>query len=70
MTAHGSKCLENDRVWIIGLKHGVFPSEKSGLEEERRLMFVAITRAREVLYASATNDGKPSIFVAESGLSK
>jgi DNA helicase-2/ATP-dependent DNA helicase PcrA len=70
MTAHSSKGLEFDRVWIVGLRNGVFPSDKSGLEEERRLMFVAITRAREMLFASVTNDCKPSIFIAESGITK
>lgn len=67
-TAHGSKGLEFDRVWIIGLADGVFPSKKSSVEEERRLMFVAMTRARELLWISATNDKKPSIFVDEAGL--
>lgn len=67
-TAHGSKGLEFDRVWVVGLQAGSFPSEKSSLEEERRLMFVAMTRAREVLYVSATKDKKPSMFVIEAGL--
>lgn len=68
MTAHGSKGLEFDRVWLVGLKTGSFPSEKSSLEEERRLMYVAMTRAREMLWVSATRDKKPSVFVIESGL--
>lgn len=67
-TAHGSKGLEFDRVWIVGLQTGSFPSEKSSLEEERRLMFVAMTRAREVLFLSGTKDKKPSIFVTEAGV--
>lgn len=68
-TAHGSKGLEFDRVWIVGLQAGSFPSEKSSLEEERRLMFVAMTRAREALFISGTKDKKPSMFVVEAGIS-
>jgi len=67
-TAHGSKGLEFDRVWIVGLQAGSFPSEKSSLEEERRLMFVAMTRARESLFISGTKDKKPSMFVIEAGI--
>lgn len=67
-TAHGSKGLEFDRVWIVGLQAGSFPSEKSSLEEERRLMFVAMTRAREALFISGTKDKKPSMFVVEAGI--
>jgi DNA helicase II / ATP-dependent DNA helicase PcrA len=68
LTAHGSKGLEFDRVWIVGVQHGAFPSEKSSLEEERRLMFVAMTRAKEMLWVSATKDKKPSVFAYESRL--
>jgi DNA helicase-2/ATP-dependent DNA helicase PcrA len=57
MTVHSSKGLEFDCVFIAGLEDGVFPHENSlsdagGLEEERRLMYVAITRARKRLYLS------------------
>ena len=57
MTVHSSKGLEFDAVFITGLEEGLFPHENSmndyeGLEEERRLMYVAITRARERLYLS------------------
>ncbi len=57
MTVHASKGLEFDCVFITGLEEGLFPSERSmadyeGLEEERRLMYVAITRARQRLYLS------------------
>lgn len=68
ITAHGSKGLEFDRVWIIGVQSGSFPSEKSSLEEERRLMFVAMTRAKESLWVSGTKDKKPSMFVYEAEL--
>jgi DNA helicase-2/ATP-dependent DNA helicase PcrA len=57
MTVHASKGLEFDVVFITGLEEGLFPHENSmndfdGLEEERRLMYVAITRARQRLYMS------------------
>ncbi|MES1980606.1 MAG: UvrD-helicase domain-containing protein [Pseudomonadota bacterium] len=57
MTVHSSKGLEFDCVFITGLEDGVFPHENSlsdhgGIEEERRLMYVAITRARKRLYLS------------------
>lgn len=66
-TAHGSKGLEYDYVWIVGLNAGQFPSEKSSLEEERRLMFVAMTRARKALFLSFSKDRKPSMFILEAG---
>jgi DNA helicase II / ATP-dependent DNA helicase PcrA len=52
---HSAKGLEFDCVFITGLEEGLFPHENSlsdvdGLEEERRLMYVAITRARKRLY--------------------
>ncbi|MDH5538898.1 MAG: UvrD-helicase domain-containing protein [Rhizobacter sp.] len=57
MTVHSAKGLEFDCVFISGLEEGLFPHENSvadvdGLEEERRLMYVAITRARKRLYLS------------------
>jgi DNA helicase-2/ATP-dependent DNA helicase PcrA len=57
MTVHASKGLEFDAVFITGLEEGLFPHENAmndfdGLEEERRLMYVAITRARKRLYLS------------------
>ncbi|MEP6791488.1 MAG: 3'-5' exonuclease, partial [Ramlibacter sp.] len=57
MTVHSAKGLEFDCVFVTGLEEGLFPSERSmtefeGLEEERRLMYVAITRARSRLYLS------------------
>ncbi len=57
MTVHSAKGLEFQVVFITGLEEGLFPHEQSahdpdGLEEERRLMYVAITRARARLYLS------------------
>jgi DNA helicase-2/ATP-dependent DNA helicase PcrA len=57
MTVHAAKGLEFDCVFITGMEEGLFPHENSmsdrdGLEEERRLMYVAITRARKRLYLS------------------
>ena len=57
MTVHAAKGLEFDAVFITGLEEGIFPhenssAERAGLEEERRLMYVAITRARKRLYIS------------------
>ena len=57
MTVHSAKGLEFHAVFISGLEEGLFPHENSlteadGLEEERRLMYVALTRARRRLYLS------------------
>ena len=57
MTVHSAKGLEFNAVFISGLEEGLFPHENSvreekGLEEERRLMYVAMTRARQRLYLS------------------
>ncbi|MCR5652951.1 MAG: UvrD-helicase domain-containing protein [Ruminococcus sp.] len=57
MTIHAAKGLEFPIVFVIGFSEGIFPSSKTieerkllGLEEERRLCYVAITRAKEQLY--------------------
>ncbi|HUP93287.1 MAG TPA: 3'-5' exonuclease, partial [Burkholderiales bacterium] len=55
MTVHSAKGLEFHSVFVSGLEEGLFPHDNSaaeadGLEEERRLMYVALTRARRRLY--------------------
>jgi len=55
MTVHAAKGLEFDAVFVTGLEEGLFPHENSldeydGVEEERRLMYVAMTRAKRRLY--------------------
>jgi DNA helicase-2/ATP-dependent DNA helicase PcrA len=79
MTVHAAKGLEFHSVFITGLEEGLFPHEQSfadadGLEEERRLMYVAITRARRRLYLTHAQSrmlhgqvryGLPSRFLSE-----
>ena len=60
-TIHSAKGLEFEVVFVIGLSEGIFPSEKTllegakGLEEERRLAYVAYTRAKNLLYLTESN---------------
>lgn len=82
MTLHSAKGLEFENAFIIGLEDGLMPHEKSSdeideLEEERRLLFVGLTRARSGLYLSyaryRTYRGQllrsvPSQFLHELGL--
>lgn len=80
MTIHISKGLEFDNVFIIGLNEEVFPSKRSmesneGLEEERRIAYVGITRARNELFLSSylgfnpilKSTNKQSRFIEEIG---
>ncbi|MDR0979892.1 MAG: UvrD-helicase domain-containing protein [Candidatus Nomurabacteria bacterium] len=60
MTMHAAKGLEWDEVFVVGLNEGTFPSKRvvmsgneSDLEEERRLLYVAMTRARHKLYITS-----------------
>ncbi|MBI5849886.1 MAG: ATP-binding domain-containing protein [Planctomycetes bacterium] len=55
MSVHAAKGLEFDHVFVAGLEEGVFPHERAldedaGIEEERRLLYVALTRARQTLW--------------------
>ena len=56
MTVHAAKGLEFDAVFVVGLEQGLFPSLRNDAdrdpEEERRLFYVALTRARKHLYLS------------------
>lgn len=79
MTVHAAKGLEFSEVFVVGLEEGLFPHsrsiiDKEQLEEERRLMYVAMTRAKEKLYLSYArqrlffgqrNNGSPSRFLSE-----
>ena len=78
MTVHAAKGLEFPCVFLCGMNEGIFPSRKvrtlPGMEEERRLAFVALTRAEQRLYLSEADgrnfDGSPrypSRFVLDIG---
>jgi len=70
LTAHGSKGLEFDEVWILGAEDGVFPDESSSIQEERRLFYVAMTRARKMLFISAAGKAPLSPFLVETGIAR
>lgn len=79
LTVHASKGLEFPEVYVIDLVDGRFPNRKmmSSIEEERRLFYVAVTRAKDKLYLSLAKfdrvkkiDYKPSQFLHEAGLIK
>ncbi|MGU7775685.1 ATP-dependent helicase [Burkholderia sp. MR1-5-21] len=65
-TMHSSKGLEWDHVWISRAEEGVVPDEKSPESEERRLFYVAMTRARDSLVISTIKKNPVSRFVIES----
>jgi DNA helicase-2/ATP-dependent DNA helicase PcrA len=82
MTIHSAKGLEFDSVFIMGAEENLFPSKRSlsdknpynGIEEERRLFYVAVTRARKeltIIYTSSrflygkTERSMPSRFISE-----
>ncbi|TPQ30490.1 ATP-dependent helicase [Cupriavidus pinatubonensis] len=67
-TMHSSKGLEWDRVWIIRAEETVVPDEKSTESEERRLFYVAVTRARAQLRISTAKKNPTSRFVLEAQL--
>ena len=79
MTMHSAKGLEFPLVFLCGMEDGLFPHQRSiadpsGLEEERRLCYVGITRAKQTLYVTYAeqrrlhgmdNFSQPSRFIAE-----
>jgi superfamily I DNA/RNA helicase len=76
LSVHAAKGLEFDVVFVVGCEDGIFPMEArdASLEEERRLFFVAMTRARHRLYLSRARsrrlrggrrEGPASRFLAE-----
>lgn len=79
MTLHSAKGLEYPVVFLVGVEDGIFPGEQSattieGLEEERRLFYVGITRAKKILFITLaskrtlfgyTSYNKPSRFLKE-----
>ncbi len=79
MSIHASKGLEFDHIFIIGFEEGFFPLSESDIEEERRLAYVAITRAKKHLLLAIANSRfyrgsraelHPSRFLEESKLNK
>lgn len=77
MSIHRSKGLEWDHVFVAGLNEGILPHARGDIEEERRLAYVAITRARDSLRVSSVREMAmktgvrevaPSLFVREMGL--
>ncbi|KAB7560125.1 ATP-dependent helicase [Verminephrobacter eiseniae] len=70
LTAHGAKGLEWDEVWLLGAEEGRFPDEASSIQEERRLFYVAMTRARTTLIISAAGKAAISPFVHEAGVER
>ncbi len=72
MTIHSSKGLEFHTVIITGLSDEILPDRSSDLEEERRLLYVALTRARERLYIlyHSSRGGEISRFAGELGFSR
>lgn len=79
MTIHSAKGLEFPYVFVVGMEDGIFPGEmakynEEDMEEERRLCYVAITRAKKELYLSTsrtrmifgqTRRNPPSAFLSE-----
>ena len=79
LSVHASKGLEFKEVYIVDLMQGRFPNTKlsksaGGVEEERRLFYVAVTRAKDILYLSMAKrdlikklEYEPSQFLSEAG---
>lgn len=67
-TMHSAKGLEWPKVLIIAVEEGLAPHMDGELEEERRLFYVAMTRAKQRLILSSVREGNISPFIAECGL--
>ena len=70
MTIHKAKGLEFPVVFVVGLVEGIMPTKRGDLEEERRICFVALSRAMDRLYVTYSHNylGQPakrSIFIDE-----
>jgi DNA helicase-2/ATP-dependent DNA helicase PcrA len=70
MTIHKAKGLEFPVVFVIGLVEGITPTKRGDIEEERRIVFVGISRAMKILYISHSftymgQASKKSIFIDE-----
>ena len=65
-TLHAAKGLEWDQVFLVGVNEGILPTHENAVEEERRLFYVGITRAKNHL--SLSYRGNPSRFLREAGL--
>lgn len=70
LTMHASKGLEFEHVWIVGVEDGVIPSARDGsdMDEERRLLYVGITRAMSEVTLSYTLERGASRFLKEARL--
>lgn len=75
MSIHRSKGLEWPKVWVVGCNEMILPHVKGDIEEERRLMYVAVTRARDELVLSyaaefstraGMKNGEPSVFLRQA----
>lgn len=69
MSIHRSKGLEWPRVWVVGCNDKILPHAKGDVEEERRLMYVAVTRARDELVCSYAESFSTKAGVSQGTLS-
>jgi DNA helicase II / ATP-dependent DNA helicase PcrA len=71
MTMHGSKGLEFNTVIVAGVSDRIVPDRTNSIEEERRLFYVALTRAEEKLYILFRQEGREAPgFIREPGVKK
>ncbi len=73
LTVHKSKGIENKTIFVIGMNDGILPHYLNSTHEERRVCFVAVSRAMDACYLSSTKkfrgkDCEASIFLTELGL--